>query len=370
MANENESKIKLEDITFEDILDEGLTEVPVEEPKKEEPVKEVALEESSIEEDIKEKKVEEEVKEVVIEKPEESEESPTVVEEPETVEETLVSEIATKFGYELEGEYDDTPEGLTEMTKELATKVAEGQLDKLFQTHPDIKDHLEYVMNGGDSRQFILGNNAVKDLSDFEITPNGVNAQQAVMAEYLKIKGHDQEFISDLINDYADSNKLYDKAIKAKSALIKYHKDIKTKELTKQDELMKNQEVEQKKFWDGVHTTISKGKEFKGIAIQEKDKADFFDFLSRPTNSQGHTKRDKAYMDADTETKLAIDYLLYTGFNLKSIVSKKAKTKAAKDLRSRIKSSKGKIKTAGKGVKASTGSFDVDELDLDLGSWS
>ena len=67
---------------------------------------------------------------------------------------------------------------------------------------------------------------------------------------------------------------------------------------------------------------------------------------------------------------LNFEFFGKSGFNLKSIVSKKAKTKAAKDLRSRIKSSKGKIKTAGKGVKASTGSFDVDELDLDLGSWS
>ena len=151
---------------------------------------------------------------------------------------------------------------------------------------------------------------------------------------------------------------------------MKENKDVKEKEMTAQGERLKDEKSEQKKFWDGVHDTISKGKEFKGISIQEKDKAEFFDFLSKPVTAQGHTKRDQAYIDADTETKLAIDYLLYTGFNLKSIVSKKAKTKAAKDLRSRIKSSGGKIKTAGKGVRASTGNFDVDDLELDLGNWS
>ena len=92
--------------------------------------------------------------------------------------------------------------------------------------------------------------------------------------------------------------------------------------MTAQGERLKDEKSEQKKFWDGVHDTISKGKEFKGISIQEKDKAEFFDFLSKPVTAQGHTKRDQAYIDADTETKLAIDYLLFKGFDTKSIIAK------------------------------------------------
>jgi hypothetical protein len=361
-------KIKLEDITFEDMIDEGLKETPVEEPKKEEPTAEADLEDSSIDEDIQEKKEEpkEEPKEEVVEEPKvEAKEEPV-----EELEDTLVSEIATKFGYDLEGDYEDTPEGLTAMTNEIANKVAESQLDKLFVAYPEVKEHLEYSMNGGDSRQFILGNNAIKDLKDFTITENNINSQQAVMAEYLKVKGHDQDFISEMISDYTDSEKLYDKAVKAKKALVEYHENVKTEQLKKQAEYRKVNEQDQKKFWDGVHETISTGKEFKGITIQEKDKSDFFDFISRPINSQGTTKRDQAYGEADIETRLAIDYLLYSKFDLKSLVTKKAKTKASKDLRSRLKASGNKIKTAGKGVKTSTGTFDVDDLDLDLGNWS
>lgn len=363
MADEAD-KIKLEDITFEDMIDEGLKETPVEEPEKEEPKVEASLEDSSIDEDIQE--IKEEPKEEVVEELKvEAKEEPV-----EEVEDTLVSEIATKFGYDLEGEYEDTPEGLTDMTKELANKVAEGQLDKLFVAYPEVKEHLEYAMNGGDSRQFILDNNAIKDLKDFTITENNINSQQAVMAEYLKVKGHDQDFISEMISDYTDSEKLYDKAVKAKKALVKYHEEVKTEQLKKQDEDRKVNEQDQKKFWNGVQDTISTGKEFKGITIQEKDKSDFFDFISKPVNSQGTTKRDQVYGEADVETKLAIDYLLYSKFDLKSLVTKKAKTKASKDLRSRLKASGNKIKTAGKGVKTSTGTFDVDDLELDLGNWS
>lgn len=367
MENELENKIKLEDITFEDVIGEGLTETPVEE--KTESVTEAPLEDKSIDEDIKEKEEEIEIKEdkkeeVKLEKPKEEKEE--VIEEGSTV----VSEISSSFGYELENEYDDTPEGLTEMTKELAGKVAEGQLDKIFETYPEVKEHLEYAMNGGDSRQFIMGNNAIKDLTDFKIEPDNINSQQAVMAEYLKTKGHDQEFISDLLSDYMDSNKLFEKSVKAKRALVKYHEEVKEREMKDQNQRLVKQEEVKKEFWTGVRDTITENKEFKGFTIQEKDKPKFFDFLSKPVDNNGATARDKAYIDADTETKLAIDYLLFKGFDTKSIIAKKAKTKASKDLRSRLKTSGDKIKTAQKGVRASKGSFDVDDLDLDLGNWS
>ena len=365
-----ENKIKLEDITFEDMIDEGLKESPVEEIK-EESAPEASLEDKSIDEDIEEKKEEIEIKEVKEEvKIEEPKEVEVKEETGEGEDLTVVSEISSSFGYELEGEYDDTPEGLTEMTKELAGKVAEGQLDKIFETYPDVKEHLEYAMNGGDSRQFLLGNNAIKDLTDFKISPDNINSQQAVMAEYLKVKGHEQDFISDLLNDYTDSNKLYEKSIKAKAALVKYHQEVKEKEMKEQAGKLAKEEAGKKEFWSGVKETITDNKEFKGFTIQEKDKPKFFDFLSKPVDSSGSTARDKAYIDADTETKLAIDFLLFKGFDTKSIIAKKAKTKAAKDLRSRLKASGNKIKTAKKGVRASTGNFDVDDLELDLGNWS
>ena len=358
MADNTENKIKLEDITFEDMIGEGILESP--EPDLAEDSKEVVPEVLE-EEEIKEE-VEEEVKEEV-----QLGDSKDSV---EAADESVVGEIASSFGYTLEGEYDDTPEGLTEMTKELAGKVAEGQLDKIFETYPEIKQHLEYVMNGGDTRQFVTGSNTIKDLEDFKITPDNINSQQAIMSEYLKIKGHDEGFISELLSDYSDGDKLYEKSVKAKVALIKYQKEIKEVELKAQSERQMKEDAGRQDFWDGVRETITTNKEFKGLTIQEKDKSKFFDFLSKPVENTGATARDKAYTDADTETKLAIDYLLFKGFDMKSIVSAKAKTKVARDLRSRLQTTPKGIKSANKGVRASKGNFDVDDLDLDLGNWS
>ena len=71
-------------------------------------------------------------------------------------------------------------------------------------------------------------------------------------------------------------------------------------------------------------------------------------------------------MNAKNEVKLAIDYLMFKGFKLDDIIKTKAKSKATRDLRSRIKSTN-KIKSADKGLGTSTAkSFDLDDLDLTI----
>jgi hypothetical protein len=52
------------------------------------------------------------------------------------------------------------------------------------------------------------------------------------------------------------------------------------------------------------------------------------------------SQRDLDVQKADLETRLAIDYLLYKGFDLAGIISRKAKDENAKTLRERIKQRK------------------------------
>ena len=66
------------------------------------------------------------------------------------------------------------------------------------------------------------------------------------------------------------------------------------------------------------------------------------------------------------EVKLAIDYLMYKGFNLKNIINTKAKTKATKSLRERISSNEESVKSARKASRRSSASVDLDNLDLNF----
>jgi len=132
-------------------------------------------------------------------------------------------------------------------------------------------------------------------------------------------------------------------------------------EVQKREQIANQQK--QREFWDDINDTIQNSKDFAGITVQEKDKNKFFDYLSKP-DSNGVTEREKAHQESSKDVKLAIDYLMYKGFNLKDIIAAKAKTSNAKSLRKKIKSS-GKVKGTAR-AKRTGGNFDIESLDLNL----
>ena len=63
------------------------------------------------------------------------------------------------------------------------------------------------------------------------------------------------------------------------------------------------------------------------------------------------------------DIKLAIDYLMYSGFNLSDIIDTKARTQSVQNLRTRIQSNEANVKSARKTQRTQT-TFDPDELDI------
>ena len=71
------------------------------------------------------------------------------------------------------------------------------------------------------------------------------------------------------------------------------------------------------------------------------------------------------HSEAEMDTKLAIDYLMYKGFKLDELINKKARTKNVTSLRNKISKNQESIKSAKKRSKRSK-EFDVDNLDFTL----
>ena len=65
------------------------------------------------------------------------------------------------------------------------------------------------------------------------------------------------------------------------------------------------------------------------------------------------------------ETKLAIDYLMFKGFNLDKIIETKARTKSAKSLRQKITNNTTNVKSA-KRSSRSQKNVSFDDLDLSI----
>jgi len=359
-------KIQLDDITFDDVIGgDGVDTVA-----EVEPIEEVAEEKEEVQEepqaelediDEEEEELEEEIDE---EDEEEEEEEESDDEEVKSTEDsTVVSEILDSLGYE--GEYDDTAEGLTAMTKDIASQMADERIDEVLEKFPLVKKHMEYVLAGGESQKFMKAFDPTLDYNQMDIAEDDSRSQKAILTDYFNQKGHDGDFIKEMLEDYEDSGKLFKKAEAAKQALGKVQAREKEQLVERQRAELQQQQEKQMEFWNGVQETIKESKEFAGLQVPEREKTKFFNYLSKPVTKEGYTQRDLDHSEAEMDVKLAIDYLMYKGFNLENIINKKAKTTATKTLRQKITQNEETVRSARKRSTRKK-SFDLDNLDLSI----
>jgi hypothetical protein len=357
-------KIALDDIMFDDILDGGVTTEPVDAGLE---VEDEVIEETVSKEEIVDEPttdVEDDKDEDLIEEPKQSEKDE---QDSETTSNTVVGDILEKLGYDTENEYDDTTEGLLQLTQDVGSQIAEDQLDQLFEKFPLVKNHLQYVLSGGDSQQFMKAYDPNNDYSKMNVSEEDVVSQRAVLSDYFKAKGHEDDFIQEILEDYKDSGKLFDKATRAQEALAKSQGETRERMLQNQKTQQAENNKKQKEFWNGVYDTIENSTEFAGLTVPKREKTKFFNYISNPVTREGQTQRDLDHGNAEMEVKLAIDYLMFKGFKLDDIIKTKAKTSNAKSLRDKISKNEEKIRSAKKATRRPRGgAIDLDSLDLNF----
>ena len=350
-----DDKLNIDSLTLDDVLGEGVDTVQdvqdVEDtaPQEVEEVEEIDNEVEVEDPEVEEQETEEEIEEDDVEE----------VEEPRSV----AFEVAKTLGFELENDYEDSLEGITNFVRDITQNAAEEQIAGLFEQFPEVQQHLDYVLAGGDSREFFQRQGQQVDYNSIEIAEDNVGMQRAILAQFLQNKGHDAEFIQDTIDTYEDSGRLFSNAQKAKQHLVKFQEEEQQQLMEQQQQLYQQQQEQQQQFWNEVADTIESGNEFAGVRIPDREKSNFFDYISNPVGQNGETQRDLDYQEAGTDIKLAIDYMLYSGFDLNGIIEKKAKTQAARNLRERIVSNEERVKSARKQQRSSK-NVDFDQLDL------
>ena len=277
---------------------------------------------------------------------------------------SVANTIAKALGYELENEYADTEEGLIEFTKDIAQNIAEDQIQELFSQFPLIQKHLDFVLAGGDPEQFFQAYNPSLDYNNIEIDQNDTRTQKGFVAEFFRTKGHDDEFIKEMLEEFEDSGKLYDKANHAKKQLAGLQAKEREQLVVQQRQQQALEQQRQQEFWEDIANRIDSGNEFAGIRIPDREKAKFFDYISSPVDKSGRTRRDVDYAQSNVEVKLALDYLMYKGLKIEDIINTKAKTISTKNLRDKIQSHQDRVKNFGKMEKGRNRKFDPDQLDM------
>lgn len=275
----------------------------------------------------------------------------------------IADKISDILGVETEYEYADTVEGLTNYVRDVSEDLAEDQLQELFEQYPEVQAHLDFVLAGGDPQEFYAANNPSGDYSRIQMGEDDVTLQRAMLGEYYQAMGHADEFIVDMLNDFQESGTMYNKALMAQQELVGMQAEQREALLEEQQMAQEEAEAEQEAFWEDVADTIDSDNEFAGIIIPDTDKQDFFDYISAPVDEYGNTQRDLDYSEADVDIKLAIDYLMYSGFDLEGLIDTKARTHSVRGLRDRIQANEERVKSARKAQRRQK-TFDPDQLDI------
>jgi len=367
-------KIQLDDITFDDVIGgEGVDTISTDEiaPAQENENEQIESSEDTLEDIGLEVEDDDEIDGTIededeYDEEEEDEEDDIPEEDDAEVGSTVVGEILDKLGYDLEGDnYDDTSEGLANMTEDIASKIADDRIDEVLEAFPLVKKHLDYVLAGGQSQNFMEAYDPNLDYDQVVIEEDDYRSQKAILGDYLELKGHDNAFINEMLNDFEDTGKLYQKAEAAREALAKNQGAQRDQMIARQERETAQAQQRQQEFWDNVSDTIDDAESFAGISVPKREKNKFFDYLSTPVTREGYTQRDVDHSNADIEIKLAIDYLMYTGFDLSDIISNKAKTQNAKSLRERISRNEDRVRSTRKSTRRSK-NVDYDNLDLNI----
>lgn len=251
--------------------------------------------------------------------------------------ESIFSEINTFMGVDIDASgYQESVEGFASYTKDLSNQLADGMLENIFNAFPDVKDYLDIRMAGGNAEKFVQSFVNSEKLGGLELQDNESQWENLV-AQHYSSTGMSEDDVQGMISDFKDTGILKSQAERS----LKFLKSQKQRELetVKEREIQEYQQREQQlqQQWKEIEGVVSGG-HIKGLVIPQKERSKFYSWMSAP-NAEGKTEAMASREQMDTETAVAIEYLLYKNFDFGTLASNINKTKKAQDLRSRLKGS-------------------------------
>lgn len=266
-------------------------------------------------------------------------EEPISEPEPEAQEDEMgvIDTLTQRLGYQVDGEFSDDYDGLEKYTSAVANKIAEEQLENIFQQYPDVREYFTYRANNGDPLKYFQAQQAELDYNSMVIDEN-VAVQRRVIQDGMRLQGFDDASISKMTDAYEDAGILKDNAEVYLSQLQKSQATRKQQLLEQQEKQAEQQRVEAEQYWSNIASTIETG-QLKGLQIPTRQRKKFYDWMTLPVDQKGSTQRDVDRSNIDTETALALEYLIYQGFDLNKLLQNVSKTKATNNLKSKLQGS-------------------------------
>lgn len=335
-----------EGITDMNTLLEGDTEIPFEEEeeeKKEPPVntedgnktddtKDSHEDNSEIPDDVINNTTTTTEEETTTETEEETEPSDADVVEAQQVG-LLFDAIGQSLGWNINDiDEKDRPLTVDDLTDYLAETVKQNSVPHYADERIQRLD--EYVKNGGKFEDFYQKQSEGLSLENIDMEDE-VN-QKAVIRELLKYGNYSDEQINKKISRYEDADMLYEESEDALDRLKQIRKQEVEDAAKQQEEFAKQQEAQQRAFFDSVTKDINSLTDIRGIAIPKEDRRALFDYIFK-VDQNGMSQYQKDFNENLSKNLIESAYFTMKADALISKAEKKGESSAADKLRNLLR---------------------------------
>ena len=226
----------------------------------------------------------------------------------------------------------DRPLTVDDLTNYLAETVKQNSVPHYADERIQRLD--EYVKNGGKFEDFYQKQSEGLSLENIDMEDE-VN-QKAVIRELLKHGNYSDEQINKKISRYEDADMLYEESEDALDRLKQIRKQEVEDAAKQQEELAKQQEAQQRAFFDSVTKDINSLTDIRGIAIPKEDRRALFDYIFK-VDQNGMSQYQKDFNENLSKNLIESAYFTMKADALISKAEKKGESSAADKLRNLLR---------------------------------
>lgn len=226
----------------------------------------------------------------------------------------------------------DRPLTVDDLTDYLAETVKQNSVPHYADERIQRLD--EYVKNGGKFEDFYQKQSDGLSLENIDMEDE-VN-QKAVIRELLKYGNYSDEQINKKISRYEDADMLYEESEDALDRLKQIRKQEVENAAKQQEEFAKQQEAQQKAFFDSVTKDINSLTDIRGIAIPKEDRRALFDYIFK-VDQNGMSQYQKDFNENLSKNLIESAYFTMKADALISKAEKKGESSAADKLRNLLR---------------------------------
>lgn len=192
----------------------------------------------------------------------------------------------------------------------------------------------QYVKNGGNFEDFY--NNQSQSVSYDNMDMEDESNQKAVVRDYMKLQGFNDEQINRKIERYEDADMLAEEAEDAVAQL----KQIKAAQLQRamqeQEQARLAQEEQARQFMTDLNSSIASLNNIRGIAVPKEDRKALLDYITK-TDADGLTQYQKDFNNNMVNNLIESAYFTMKGDALLGNAKRNGQTSAVSKLRTIMK---------------------------------